>query len=176
MKNWMQALAVKKEALVILVLLIGVAIAAPVFFKQQLITGTIVNATLIIGVSWLGARDGLLIGLLPSSIALATGLLSPALSPMIPFIILGNTLLVLTFNYLSRINYWVGAVAGSILKFAFLYGTSTVVVGLLINKQVAPAVAYMMSWPQLATALAGSIVAFGVVRMAKKSPAAKLGK
>jgi hypothetical protein len=173
MKNLTNALTIKKEALLTLVLLIGVAIAAPIFFKQQLITGTLVNTTLIIGVSLLGARDGLLIGLLPSSVALATGLLSPALAPMIPFIIIGNSILVLTFSYLSRINFWVGAITGSVLKFVFLMGTSTVVTGLLINKQIAPAVAQMMSWPQLATALAGSVLAFGVLKLMKNSTAAQ---
>ena len=170
MKYHLNTLAIKKEALLTLAVLIGIAIAAPLLFKQQLITGTIVNATLIIGVSLLGARDGLLIGLLPSSVALATGLLSPALAPLIPFIIIGNAILVLTFSYLSRINYWVGVIVGSLLKFGFLYGTSTVVIGLLINKQVAPAVAQMLSWPQLVTALAGGILAFGLVKLVRKFP------
>ena len=171
MKYHLNTLAIKKEALLTLAVLIGIAIAAPLLFKQQLITGTIVNATLIIGVSLLGARDGLLIGLLPSSVALATGLLSPALAPLIPFIIIGNAILVLTFSYLSRINYWVGVIVGSLLKFGFLYGTSTVVIGLLINKQVAPAVAQTLSWPQLVTALAGGILAFGLVKLVRKFPA-----
>jgi len=171
MRNGLSALAIKKEALLTLVVLIGVAIAAPVLFKQQLVTGTIVNATLITGAAMLGARDGLLIGLIPSSVALAMGLLSPALAPMIPFIILGNAILILTFSYLKNLNFWVGAVAGSILKFAFLYGMSTVVTGLLINKQVAPAVAQMMSWPQLVTALAGSVAAFGFLKLVKRDRA-----
>ena len=175
MKYHLNTLAIKKEALLTLAVLIGIAIAAPLLFKQQLITGTIVNATLIIGVSLLGARDGLLIGLLPSSVALATGLLSPALAPLIPFIIIGNAILVLTFSYLSRINYWVGVIVGSLLKFGFLYGTSTVVIGLLINKQVAPAVAQMLSWPQLVTALAGGILAFGLVKLVRKFPVSQKG-
>jgi hypothetical protein len=175
MKFNLNTLAIKKEALMTLAILVCVAVVAPLFIKQQLVAGTIVNATLIIGVSLLGARDGLLIGLLPSSIALATGLLSPALAPMIPFIIIGNALLVLAFNYLSKINFWVGAIVGSVVKFAFLYGTSTVVIGLLINKQVAPAVAQMMAWPQLVTAVAGGILAFGVIRLLKKSSLANEG-
>ena len=168
MKNNLKTLTVKKEALATLAVLLVIAAAAPFLFKQQLITGTIVNATLIVGISLLGARDGLLIGILPSSFALATGLLSPALAPMIPFIIIGNAILILCFAYLKGLNFWAGAIIGSLLKFAFLYGTSTIVVGLLINKQVAPAVAQMMSWPQLATALAGSILAFGVLKALKR--------
>jgi hypothetical protein len=175
MKRNLNALSIRKEALLTLGILIAIAVVAPLFIKQQLVAGTIVNATLIIGVALLGTRDGLLIGLLPSSIALATGLLSPALAPMVPFIIIGNALLVVAFNYLSKFNYWVGVIVGSLIKFAFLYGTSTVVIGLLINKQVAPAVAQMMAWPQLVTAIAGGILAFGVIRLMKKSPAAGQG-
>jgi hypothetical protein len=167
MKNSSNALAWKKEAVLTLAVLTAIAIAAPLLFKQQLVTGSIVNATLILGVSLLGARDGLLIGLLPSSVALATGLLSPALAPMIPFIIVGNAILVLAFAYLGKLNFWAGAAVGSLLKFAFLYGTSSIVIGLLINKQIAPAVAQMLSWPQLVTALAGSILAFGALRILK---------
>lgn len=167
MRNNVNALALKKEALLVVALLIGAAIVAPLLFKQQLIAGTIVNATLIIGVSLLGAREGLIIGLIPSSFALATGLLPPVLAPMIPFIIVGNAILVLTFAYLSKFNYWAGVLVGGVLKFAFLYGISSVVSGLLVNKQVAPIVAQMMSWPQLVTAIAGGILAFGIIKLAR---------
>jgi riboflavin transporter len=172
MRNTRAAITIKKEALLTLVVLIGLAVAAPIFFKQQLITGTIVNAALIIGVSMLGARDGLLIGLIPSSVALATGLLSPALAPMIPFIIVGNAILVLAFSYLKNINFWLGVIVGGVLKFAFLYGMSSIIVGLLINKQLAPTVAQMMSWPQLVTATAGGIVAFGTLKLLNPQPKA----
>jgi len=168
MKNNFNALALKKEALLVLALLIGVAIVAPVLFKQQLIAGAIVNATLILGVSFLSVRDGLIISLVPSSFALVSGLLPPVLAPMIPFIIVGNAILVLFFAYFSKLNYWAGVIIGSVLKFAFLFGTSSAIIGLLVNKQVAPAVAQMMSWPQLFTGIAGGIVAFGVIKLVKE--------
>ena len=112
-------------------------------------------------------RDGLLIGLIPSSLALATGLLPPVIAPMVPFIIVGNAILVLPFAYFSKFNYWVGVIGSSVLKFTFLYGTSTVVIGMYINKQVAPTIAQMMSWPQLVTAICGGTVAFGVIKLLK---------
>jgi hypothetical protein len=168
MRERLSVLTLKRESVLTILVLIAVAVAAPIFIKQQLIAGTIVNAALIIATVVLNTRDGLLVGLLPSSIALATGLLSPVLAPMIPFIIVGNALLVLTFAYFKKLNFWVGVAAGALLKFAFLYGTSAVVVGLLINKQVAPAVAQMMSWPQLFTALAGGLVAFGYLKLTGK--------
>jgi len=165
MKNT-AVLTIKKEAVLTFIALLGVAVAAPLI-KQQYVTGTIVNATLIIGTACLGVRYGLLLCLLPSSIALATGLLNPVLAPMVPFIVMGNVVLVLAFRYLKNSNFWVGAAAGAVLKFALLQGMSTVVIGLLINKSVAPAVANMMSWPQLITALAGGVVAFGTIKLLK---------
>ncbi len=170
MQSITRSLPIKKEAVFTLILLIGIAIVAPLLSNQQLITGTIVNATIIVGVCLLGSTNALLIGLLPSSVALATGVLSPALAPMIPFIIVGNAILALTFSYLKNFNYWVGITAGAILKFAFLYGISSVVIGLITSEQIAAKVAVQMSWPQLVTALCGGILAYGVVKLLRKEP------
>ena len=49
-------------------------------------------------------------------------------------------------------NSRLGLISGSVLKFAFLFGTSLIVVNLLINQKVAANVAAMMSWPQLVNA------------------------
>lgn len=165
MKNATATLTIKKEALLTLIILTGIAAFAPLLTRQQYITGPIVNAALFIGAAWLGTKDGLLIGIIPSTIALAAGILSPVLAPMVPFIIIGNAILVLTFSYLKNLNYWLAVAAGSLLKFGFLYGTSRIVINLLVNKQVAPAVASTLSWPQLATAMAGGILAFGVIKL-----------
>ena len=165
MRNSILTPGIKKESLIMLVLLTGFAVIAPLIFRQQLITGTIVNATLITGVSLLGITNGILIGLIPSAIALSTGIISPAMAPMIPFIVMGNAILVITFSYFSKFNYWLGAAAGSVLKFAFLYGMSNIVFNLIIEKKLGAAAAQTMSWPQLATALAGSVIAYGVLRI-----------
>jgi hypothetical protein len=168
MRERLSVLTIKRESVLTILVLIAIAVAAPILIKQQLITGTIVNAALIIATITLSARDGLLVGLLPSTIALATGLLSPALAPMVPFIIVGNAILVLTVAYFKKFSYWVAIGVGAILKFVFLYGTSAVIIGLLVNKQVAPVVAQMMSWPQLFTALAGGLVAFGYLKLTNR--------
>jgi len=167
MNNQVENLTITRTRVIEFVLLLGIATAAPLF-HNQFITGPIVNATLLIAVALLGMRDAILIGLIPSSIALAVGLLSPVLAPMIPFIIVGNAILVITFGYLRQRNYWLGLVSGSILKFAFLFGTSSIVISLLLNQNLASSVAVMMSWPQLVTALAGGVIAYGVLRGLKK--------
>lgn len=160
-------LAVRKETAATLALLLGIAVAAP-FIRQQFVSGTIVNATLILTVCLLGAREGLIVGLVPSSVALSVGLLPPVLAPMVPFIIVSNAILVLAFDYVRRVGYWPGLVVAALLKLAFLSGTSGVVVGLLLNQKVAPKVSAMMSTPQLVTALAGGILAYGILKVVRK--------
>lgn len=167
MNSRVESLTINRTAVITFVVLLGIASAAPLI-RNQFITGPIVNATLLIAVALLGMRDGLLIGLIPSSTALAVGLLPPVLAPMIPFIIVGNAILVVTFGYLRSKNYWLGLVSGSVLKFAFLFGTSSIVINLLLDQKVATSVAVMMSWPQLVTALAGGLLAYGFLRGTKR--------
>ena len=83
---------VTKTDITVFLILLVVATLAP-YTRNQYISGTIVNCTLLIATATLGIRAGLLICIIPSTIALATGLLPPVLAPMIPFIILGNAAL-----------------------------------------------------------------------------------
>lgn len=168
--NQVKILTIKKEKIFILVqfvILVGIATIAPLF-HQQTITGPIVNATLFISVILLSTRNAILIGLLPSLIALSTGLLPSVLAPMIPFIMIGNTILIIVFGYLKEKNYWLGIVSASILKFVFLFSTSSIVINLLLKKEIASKVAIMMSWPQLFTALAGGLIAYLFLKSIKK--------
>jgi len=66
----------------------------------------------------LGVDFAILIGLIPSVIALGVGLLPAVLVPMVPFIMISNTLLVVCFAYLRKKNYWLGVVVSSFLKFS----------------------------------------------------------
>ncbi len=166
--NKIAILTNKRTEIIIFSVLLGAATLAPLI-GNQFITGTIVNSCLLLAAATLGIRAALLIGILPSTIALATGLLPAVLAPMIPFIILGNTILVMVFDYLKRTNYWLGAVTGAVLKFGFLYAMISIVSDLIINKNIVSNVAYMMSWPQLVTALAGSFAAFGILYLKDKS-------
>jgi hypothetical protein len=138
--------------------LIGIATIVPLF-HQQMITGPIVNATLFVATIILGTQMGILVGLIPSVIALSVGTLPAPLAPMVPYIMISNAILILTFGYLKNKNYWLAIIAASFLKFLFLFSTSSVVIGLLMKKELTESVAIMMSWPQLLTALAGGFLA-----------------
>jgi hypothetical protein len=166
--NRIAVLSLKKEKVLTLVGLIALAVAAPLFIKEQLITGSIVNATLIYAAVAMGESEALLVGLLPSAVALGTGLLAPVLAPLVPFIVVGNAILVVAFSWLRKVNFWLGAVVGSALKFGFIAITSNIIISLLLNHTVAPKVAGMLSWTQLITALTGSVIAYGVLKLTRK--------
>jgi len=140
-----------------LIVLLGVATIIPLF-HQQMITGPIVNATLFASVILLGTQAGIMVGLIPSLIALSVGTLPAPLAPMVPYIMLGNVILVLTFGFLKEKNYWLGMIASSALKFIWLFVSSFIVIDLLLKKELAQSVALMMSWPQLVTALLGGVI------------------
>lgn len=168
--NNTKILAINKEKVIYLVkfiALLSTATLAPLL-QQQAIAGPLVNATLFIAVMLLGTKNAILIGLIPSLIALSTGLLPPVLAPMIPYIMVGNTLLILAFGYFQKKNYWSGVVLASVLKFAFLFATSSLVMNLILKKEIAQKVATMLSWTQLLTALAGGILAYAFFKLYKR--------
>jgi len=148
--------------------LLGIAVAAP-FFHFQAVTGTIVNAILIITTVILGRKEAIMISIFPSIISIITGLLIPAILPLVPFIILSNIILIFTFDFLRKRNYWKGVIFGSILKFSFLYISGIVLIKIFEWNSLAKIIAMMFSWQQLLTALSGGIVAFAVLRVLKKA-------
>lgn len=146
---------------------LAIAIVAPLL-NQQIVSGSIVNATLFISAVTLGTPAAIMIGMVPSIYALSGGLLPMVLAPMIPFIIVGNTLLILIFSWLYKKNNILAMVSAGTIKFTFLFATSTVVINLLLEKAVASQVALMMSWPQLLTALIGGVIALAFLRLINK--------
>jgi hypothetical protein len=154
--------------ILVFVALAAVAIITP-YSGNQFITGPLVNASLLLAVALLGVREALILGILPSCIALTTGLLPAVLAPQIPFIILSNAILVTVFGMLRNKNFWLGMVTGSILKFAFLFGISSVITSLIMNDAAAAKVSAMLSWPQFVTALTGGILAYGLLKIIRKS-------
>lgn len=166
-----KVLALDKAHVILLTkfaVLVLVAVAAPLLGHNQAITGPIVNATLFLAVILLGMRAGVLVGMLPSCIALASGLLPWVMAPMIPFIIVGNAMLVLVFGFLRKESFWLAVISAGFLKFIFLFGSSLTLINLVLAKPIAQKVAAMFSWPQLATALAGGLIAYAAMLLYKR--------
>ena len=161
--------------------LLLIATATPALIHFQPITGPIVNAALFLAAIWLGAQNALLIGLIPSVIALSVGLLPSPLAPMVPFIMLSNALLIITFNFFYKnktitkthgrefLLFWLGVVSASILKFMFLFAASFVKTQLIAKPELAQKAAQMLSYPQLLTALAGAAIAYLILKAFKRT-------
>lgn len=150
-----------------LLVLLSIATLAPLAHFQPVV-GPTVNAALFISTAILGVNQGFLVALIPSPIALAIGLLPSALAPMIPFIIISNIILVATFNQLWKKNYWQAIIAASILKFLFLWFSSTFLLKYFTNSLIAKNRSLSMSWPQLFTALSGGMLAYIIIKILKQ--------
>jgi riboflavin transporter len=149
------------------IFLLAVAILAP-FLRIQLITGSVVNATLFIATFILGLGAGILISFLPSLVSAAVGLLPLPLLPMIPYIIIGNIILVVLFRVLKSKNFLIGVVLGSSTKFLFLFLSSSYIISFFIHKSLPFPIISTMAWPQLVTALIGGVIAFCLTGFLKR--------
>ncbi len=148
----------------VLAILIGVA---PLLLHEQWITGPLVNAILVAATLQLGAKQALTLALIPSSVALATGTLPIVLASTIPFIIMGNILLISGVQLLKT-KPLLGVLIGATIKFIWLAISSTWILQFFIGENFLPKVATMLSWPQLATAIIGGIFALGILTFWKK--------
>lgn len=150
------------------------SIILPFFIHSQLITGTIINAILILALFMIGIRSALVLCLLPSLIALSSGLLPTILSPIIPFIMVGNIIFVLTVNFFYNLknnkllpinsNFLIGIIIGAGLKSLFLFSSINLISKLLFKEELTTKIIQMMSWPQFITAFIGGIIALTILK------------
>lgn len=158
MQNNIKTAVLGREVLLTLAFT-GVATLAPLV-HSQLVTGTLVNAALFAAVMLMGFRAAAAVALVPSLIALAVGTLPVAMAAMIPYIMASNIALAGTFALLRRANYWLAAGAAGLVKFALLVVSASAILNALTHGKIALALASMMGWPQLITALLGAVLAW----------------
>jgi hypothetical protein len=146
----------------------------PFIIHIQWLTGPIINAVLILILFIVGIRSALLMCLVPSIMALAGGLLPIPLAPVVPFIMIGNVIFILSVDYFyraakSQLNgFWIGVVVGGALKYLFIWFDANFMVSLILKNDLAPVVAKIVSWPQFATALAGGVIAWAILKWLKR--------
>lgn len=168
------------QTAVMIALLIGVQIMTLPF--GQFVTGSMVNLVLLVSVFIIGIYGGLTVAVLSPLLAFAAGI-GPAFIQIIPFIALGNALFVIVAWVISRkhmmrinakdvLGASLGLLAASIAKFLFLWiglvMTALPLISGIKEKQVA-VIGVAFSWPQLITALIGSMLAIVVVPLLKKA-------
>ncbi|MCX8190264.1 MAG: hypothetical protein N3F05_03510 [Candidatus Diapherotrites archaeon] len=133
--------------------------------QQQLIVGILVNTMLVVSALRLKLHYTLPVVLLPSLGVVSAGLLFGNLTRyvilLVPFIWLGNFALVFVFKKMAKRPFYIKAVLASALKATWLgLSAFTLIQFSLIPK----ALLFPMSLMQLITALAGSLVAFTVLK------------
>ncbi len=159
---------VKTNSLATWVSILGIALVAPLFPLQQ-VTGPIINALLFIAVVMLGLKQSLPICFIPSVMALLAGLLLPVMIPIVPFIMLSNVVLVVSFSYFYQKNFWLGIAIASAVKFIFIWSTTSAIANLFIKTPaIVNKVAQLMSWPQLFSALLGGLLAYAFLKFIKR--------
>ena len=132
----------------------------------QILVGVVVNAALVVAALNLKGYKLLPVILLPSLGVLSRGVIfgpfSVFLVYMIPFIWIGNAILVISFKHFKlgkKYNYWHTLVIGTILKSGFLFLSAFV----LYKFGVLPVVFLIaMGVLQVFTAIGGGIMAYGI--------------
>jgi hypothetical protein len=146
-----------------LVQLVGfsfLAFAIPLLFSHpQVLTGVLVNAFLVVAALTMKGKGVLPVILLPSMGALANGILFGPLTIfliyLIPFIWIGNFVLVYLVKFLSHergFGYWASGAASSAVKAAAIFVPAY---GLYLGGVVPEALLIPMGALQLGTALGG---------------------
>ncbi len=122
----------------------------------QLITGSIINAVLVLAVTMVDIWAGVLIGLLTPWVALITGIMG--LPFMVPFIMAANSTLAIVFGLFQRRQRLVAAALGALAKYGFFLLTTNYLLS-IFGKQLPPAAVATFGVTQLATALIGALLA-----------------
>lgn len=147
--------------------LLALALVFQIGFTQfaQPAVGPLVNMTLLIAAVVVGSIPAIIIGCLTPLMAFVLGIMP--LLPVVPFIMIGNVLLILSFNMIRRSIPKYGDVAGvivaAVLKFAFLAISIRYFVTFFIEK-IPPKLVTAFTLPQLYTALIGGLLAIIIVK------------
>lgn len=147
---------------------LAISIGLPSFIHIQWITGPLINSILMLAAVLIGPMEAIFLGMMPSTVALASGLLPLPLAPMVPFIMLGNALMIFIFYHLHKKHFIGAVVLAAFLKFAFLHFTVALLMSRLLEGKIVAQLALMMSWPQFFTALIGGAIAYSFLKGLKK--------
>lgn len=165
-----------------LALLTAATIAFEMLGLPQPITGPVVNMMLILTALVLNSSAGVFLGCITPLVAVLRGQLPPPLLPMLPFIMLANTSLVLCFQVIRtalqnnilrkyKLDFIIALIAAATVKFLILYGAVVKLVPLFIGNPLPTPFVLAMSLPQLITALVGGVLAGVVYNLIEKSRA-----
>ena len=157
-KTWVNF---KARALTETAIATAIAVIVPALLahtpQNQFIVGPIVNAVLFWVALRVGIVNAIFIAVVPSSIALLRGMLPPQAILAIPYIIAGNIAMIMTFSALAgqfkkSVFLYFGVVASALVK------TAVIFLPVLYLLKLTGVIAFMLSWPQLVTAVIGGFI------------------
>ncbi len=139
--------------------------------NSNFVVGPLVNACLLISVALIGLKGGVIISIAAPFTSLINNHapIATALLPFAPFVALGNFVFVVIFYFLMKKNKIAGVIAGSVIKFAFLYGAINAFLYVFDFPKFAKILLTLFSWPQLITAIIGGFVALAVIKVLEKN-------
>lgn len=143
----------------------------PIFISNpQWITGTVVNCLLFLTAEKLSKKESLPVVVLPSLGAVTYGVLfgpqTMFLYYFLPFIWIGNYLLMFLFSTLKNQKYFIRVAVSSFAKYLFLFLLANLYFGLKIVPKL---FIVSMGTLQLVTALSGGILSFFILKFINKN-------
>jgi len=160
---WITTTAIFFALLIAVQAVATVLVPAPL---TQYVTGPLVNLILILSVMLCGLSSGLTIAVISPILAHFIAIGPPL--PIVPFIMLGNTVFVLAWALIGKKTFVnkpftriITLITAAVCKFIALYFSVVhiAVPFFLSNHPKASALSAMFSFPQLFTALAGGVLA-----------------
>lgn len=172
---------ITRTAIMLALLITLQAVTAP--FGVSLLTGSLVNMMLVVSVLVCGLSAGLTVAVISPIVAKLLGI-GPLWS-IIPFIVVGNCVLVLLWYFLvnhllkgKQWGYFVALVVGAVAKFLVLYFSIVrLMIPLFLNlpEKQASVLSATFSVSQLFTALIGGTLASILLPIIKKATTAQSG-
>jgi len=161
-------------------LLVSLTLIIQIAGFPQPITGPLINAMLLITTSLIGCIGGVTLGCLTPIIAILRGQLPPILASLVPFIAVGNSILVIVFfivnyrlkikvNQIRRFQVYFAIFSAAVAKFLFLVSTVKIIFPLILMHQVPQKYITLLMIPQLFTALIGGIIFLTLLKILDKA-------
>ncbi len=138
---------------------------------DQFVVGSLVNLCLIVAAVVVGFKGGLIVAILTPVIAFLQNVLPNPV--MVPFVALGNAVIVVVIAILYKKNKYIAMGAGALCKFIVLYITVVhIAIPVFMANAPAPmkqAMSAKFSFPQLVTALIGGALALIILPLLEKA-------
>ena len=148
--------------------LLSITLAVQSLHLPTYITGSAINAVLIVAVVFPGIPGSVIIGCITPLVALTMGIIHPITTPLVPIIMAANTTLGITFYLLRKRNDYIALIGAALAKYFVFYLCVNYLIGVL-NIKIPDPVLIAFQLPQLFTALIGGVIGVGITKQLNKT-------